>query len=608
MPAMISEVSLIFKQAWEIDNTAKPVFLPAGVYVEPSARGMYTFRLTVTDDDIATLGRQARKSGSACADTDVLIQGDPDPKFTIQRPTSNNPQISNFEDGVSIRIQYTIGDEIASDPAYEHGWKIRCTIRYNQQSLVSYQPRMIVFQVEKVSFERKDHFLWDGIMTEGIAVGNRAYGSFDVELELLDHTGNFTHVAGSIVTESEAIVIDGFRWIYPLKMAALNIQLKGTFMESGHLGTEQTGLHTGIDLGGAPGKPAEIIAVRSGRYSLSHGHWAQLQHDGPHRTLYLHGRNFVPNHGDLVLQGGKIGDMSDNGLPGFIHLHFEHRLYPPGLIRNPLFILPSIKDLQPPAVERIFIREDTGGQCDLRRNARSIPSVAHLIVRCRDRVHSKRDTELDNGPYKVEVRDANSSALLDRIEFNEISIAELPPNRPTWRHFYPVQSVYVPENPSAQNHYLPFLRLDTAPYGQAVSPIRLEVRVSDFMGGVNLQVVSIGPDVESYPNLVLANSDFEITIKNCTNNIYDNDTRAGEAMPIIVDDFHILLADDAPAGWSLSRIRSGDIGNSASKTVTLQINTNGSFAPGEYELHLIVHSNILLQVGQHLPITVRVDP
>jgi len=438
-----------------------------------------------------------------------------------------------------------------------------------------------------------EYFQWDGIITQGQNVGIYAVGAFDVWIELLDRNWQSTVVSGSLVTQDRAVVIDISRWLLPLNVSPAQVVTSGVFMESGHLGSLRTGLHGGVDMYGNIGRTPQIISARSGFYTRHGDYTISLTHAPPDTTWYLHcdiPESLNLNKGQLVLQGEQVANMSN-------HLHFEWRTSPPETCNNPLRII-SLRDECPPEINDIYLRLPTIGQAANLNNASTgINGFADLIVRCRDRAHPIRNTALDNGPFSIFVAESNGLGNWPRIEFRSFSATDHIRN-------YFSQQGQTGSTLTQNNHYLPYLRWDTAVYGLNVSPLNLAVYVADFYGQVTTRNIFLGPVLvllTSPVNPVTTSNNpgdfsFSVGIENTTSGLSG----------IINDNYHIELVGALPS-WTLSPARSGNVQNGNSLDLYITIHPNGVALRGTHNFEIVVSSNILRQVAARLPVRVEIS-
>jgi len=80
--------------------------------------------------------------------------------------------------------------------------------------------------------------------------------------------------------------------------------------------------HRGYDYAVTEG--TDVLAAADGEVTdiLPSMGQVEITHSNGYKTYYLHMNPIVVNEGDDVDQGEKIGDVSDEGAPGAIHLHF----------------------------------------------------------------------------------------------------------------------------------------------------------------------------------------------------------------------------------------------------------------------------------------------
>jgi hypothetical protein len=455
-----------------------------------------------------------------------------------------------------------------------------------------------------------------------------AVGAFDVRLELLDAAGNPTGAAGSVATEGSSVVLDYLRWLLPVSLPTSQAAASGSFMESGHGAVPH--LHGGVDIvprgvpaAGVPPPPAvlpDLRAARSGRLNRLAGatNPIQLDHAGVDRTRYLHGNNIAAhNNGDLVLQGARLAQMSNAGTIGF-HLHFEHRTEAGGTrIHNPRRII-ALWDTFRPQVDAVYIRAAAaaGAAASLTNASTGIAAEADLIVRCRDRVHPGYVSLAQMGPYGLSVAEKpNPVAAWPEIRFDSFA-----PGDPLGDYFAQQGHVGIGLPNDAINHYLLYLRWDTAAYGQRGGHLSLQVTVTDFDGQTSPWAgLSIGPEAAlvtppPQPATSSANPQpfpLEIEVRNHTYAV--NDNPANNTSFVSLDNFHIRLAG-APNGWTVAPVRTGPIGNGATaanpqggepppQRVALTIDPRATPAGGAHAFEIVVYSDILRQVGARVPVT-----
>lgn len=600
-PLSISPGGLAWAAAHGMPKTSRPVFLTAGSVIPPSDRGAYTFRLWVKDTEVADIGAYSGQNGLTSAETRVLV-GVSSPQLKIESPSTANPHISNMQDGVGIYVYYSIGDTVANAPEYAGAWVVKCTINLAQSSPVYAAGPPVgttVYEATKVSFQRVNYFTWDGRISDGPLSGLAVAGAFNVRLELLDRNWQPTGIAGSTDTANRSIVIDVDRWNLPIRGTFATAALSGAFMESGHAGDLGTRLHTGIDIVDVNGGRPDLIAARSGFYA-SAGDVIMLTHTMPDQTRYRHGDMFEPHAvGDLVLQGERLARMSDIGVPGSVHLHFEHHTFAPASIRNPLGILGLVDGIAP-AIEAVVIRRASvaGQPADLTLPSSGIDGFADLIIQCRDRAHPGRNTPLNNGPYRVMVEEANGVGVWPQIRFDSMTAAD------HLRKFFALQGQFGnPVTPA--NHYLLYLRWDTGPYGRTVSPLRLRIIVADFAGGQREHILALGPTAviaAAPPDPAMSASaphDVHLTMS-----ITNAATGIGG---LASENCHIELIG-APLGWTVTPTRSGAIANGLTSPVPLIIHLNGNVPVGLHAMSIGIYSNVILNVGMRVPLSIRITP
>ena len=604
-PLSITANTAVWNAAYELPEQPQPLFLPAYTNIPFADRGAYTFRVGVRDNDRADLGLMAGNRGSHSATTRVLL-GVGGPNLSIESPTTETPSFQNVQDGINVSIYYSIGDTIASDPAYDGAWVVKCQIiqAIESQIFPSETVGTVVFEREMVSFQRVNYFQWNGIKTHGVLPGSPAIGAFDIRMELLDRHWNSTAVAGNVATIQRAIVIDFVRWLLPVDTAFADATQSGTFMESGHAGTLGTQLHTGIDIISLGIASPDIVAARSGFYTLlgAGANWIRLTHSSPDSTHYLHGDTLEAIMADqLVVQGQRLARMSNIGTVN-AHLHFEHHTEPPLRVHNPLRLIP-LRDEVAPQIDSVAIRDSPASifdQADLNNSATGIRTFTDLIVKCRDRAHPLRDTAMDNGPYRVRVVDTSGLTNPPEIRFDTLSAI----NR-LWEFYAQQANSLAPASLTAANHFLPYIRWETSAYNKSNSPLTLRVEISDFGGRVTSHEVVVGAQC----NVVMgpanpatsaaAPAPFQVTIQ--------VENRTSGLAGVVAENFHITLMG-APVGWTVAPTRSGNLAGGAVQNVVLTIDPNGSAPAGNHPFEVVVYSEILEQVGLRLPITVTVAP
>ncbi|MCX4993574.1 M23 family metallopeptidase [Streptomyces sp. NBC_00568] len=660
-PAALTPHGPAWTAAHGLRPTATPLFLAAGTAIPPSDRGVYAFRLTVDDNEAATLGTRAGQSLTNTSDMRVMLGAQAGPGLTVLSPTSTAPYFGNFEDGVDVPVHFTVDPALVQQNAYHNGWLVRCTITLALDSPVYPSGRSqgeTVFEATTAARTGPVETIhWNGRTNRGTTTGWRAVGAFTVKLELLDSTGALpAGIAGNVTTQNRAIVLDGFRWKLPVDAPWAQTILSGGFGESGHAGGLQTRLHTGIDISAVG--PPDIVAARSGFYPPGNPnadgvHRIELTHALPDRTHYLHAdqlANYAP--GELVLQGAKLGRMS-NVSPGSldVHLHFEHRVQTPTdpgpTVRNPLGIVP-LRDVYAPEIEGVFVRQaPAAGAADMSAAHDNITGMADLVVRSRDYAHPDRlnvgPGTLLNGLHRLEVLEQNAVAAwrgirLDAIpspgDAQHVAVTHL-------RDVFALQANNLQPPPvfprTRDNHYLNYLRWNTAGYQQQGGPLRLEISVVDFSNARRRRTVVIGPDATlrtppptpATTNAAPAPFSFDIEVVNRTNNLNGAHTiNASVASPdgyqvhtctdwISNDNCHVTLAG-APPGWTISPARTGALSNGATpaspqggaaqpQVVTVTIDPHGQAPAGTHTFDIVVSSHVLRQAGSRIPVTVRVN-
>jgi murein DD-endopeptidase MepM/ murein hydrolase activator NlpD len=615
-PITLAAGSAVHNAAYGLANTVNPVFLSAGTAIPASDRGAYVFRLTVDDGEVATLGLRSGQSRTNTSDARIMLDAQAGPNLTLLSPTTQNPFLGNFEDGVDIPIYYMLGLPLTQQNAYQNGWRLRCTITQAIQSpkFPSNAAGTRVFEVITIPRPGQAEIIrWDGLETSTPTPGWKAIGAFDIKLELLDINGNLPPgIAGNVILESRAIVLDYARWLFPVEFATLQAVLSGTFGESNHLGDLGTRLHTGLDISAVG--PPNLQAARSGYYGLSNVHIIELTHAMPERTRYLHGTNLQAYiQGALVLQGARLATMSDVGVPGSVHLHFEYRIRKPTdpgpTAINPLTIVPVRDVLAPEPIEAVIIRAASavGLPADLANPSNGINAMADLIIRCRDRADPNHNTAIDNSPYRVWVVEQNPVANWPEIRFDAIDSTK------HLRDFYARQADYLQFGfpRTSDNHYLLYLRWDTTGYQRRHSPLRFTVNIADFMGSTTRRDIVFGPDavyVSGPPDPATTSAqpktfEVDVAITNWTNGLDG----------VNFDDYHLELAG-APVGWTIARkgaaagtgLRTGPINNGATRQMILIVDPNAVAPVGTHTFEIIVSSDILRQVGSRVTITARV--
>jgi hypothetical protein len=163
-----------------------------GTSVPSVCQGVWTLRLTVTDDDTP--------SATGTAETQVIIGNCPQP-VCIDSPTAVLPKYLESFQGSNVSIVYHIDSAIYDDPSFLFGMYVRLDILEHGNTTVpvfmSIDPAVL-----PVSKGGILGFNWNGFTTSGV----RPSGSkFDVRVSLLDpNLGTPVFVA----TESAAIRIE----------------------------------------------------------------------------------------------------------------------------------------------------------------------------------------------------------------------------------------------------------------------------------------------------------------------------------------------------------------------------------------------------------------
>jgi hypothetical protein len=621
IPPALAQNNPIWAGAQGIQATANPIFLSAGTPVPNTGIGIYTFRLQVDDNEKDTVSVRAGRTGTATADTRVLLGLAGGNDLSIASPTTAIPYFGNHEDGVDVAIYYTVNPPITNQAAYQNGWMVRCAIFQSIESPVipSIAVGQKVFEITQAPLPFGVQVIhWDGIDTASTLAGSKPVGAFKLRLELLDAGGNTIlgpngqPVPGSVVEQDRAIILDFVRWLLPVRMAQTKATLSGSFMESGH----GQHLHRAIDIiqtGMDP--PPDIVAARSGYYQEFNdgSNSIAITHPAPDRTRYLHSSQRAGYAaGTLALQGAYLGRMDKVGTGG-VHLHFEHRLMlGQEQFENPLGII-TLKDNFPPSIDAVFVRDaQAGGAADLTNGANSISGLAHLIVRCRDKAHpDRRPSPVENGPYRVRVVEKNGIAFWPTVAFSRCTAAN------QVSEFFALQGLGGVGNPL--HHYLPYILWNTYAYQGRGAPLFLEVWADDFVGNSTKRDIVIGPDAVSMsgpPDPAIDSTapapfDIAISVTNMTeglNSDHNNNTTFYGS-----DDYHLDL-DNAPGTWTVARVgapvgsekRTGSINNKATKGMTLRIDPHGQATPGTYVFDIVVSSNILLNLGSRVKVTARV--
>jgi murein DD-endopeptidase MepM/ murein hydrolase activator NlpD len=595
--------------AMNVGPVASPVFLLAGTVVPPEARGAYRFQLEVRDTNVATIGSTAGQPGKGFAETRVLVGGAAG-ALVIQMPTTAEPYIGNAQDGIAVTVWYSIGDALANDPAYANGWQVRLTLRQAIESPII-PGRAVgepVYVATTTSSHRVGSFAWAGTATFDILRnptpnGGRAFGAFDIELELLDRTGASTGVPASRVTMPRSIALDLFRWLIPLD-SGVTSRLTGAFMETGHAGYRATAMHGGIDLAAA-GPPA-ILAARSGfrRFVGGNTNTIEVTH-GIDRTRYLHGVAPVAYPANaLVVQGAPLATMGSAGTVG-AHLHFQMEAVDAnqntiGLV-NPLFQI-GIRDTQVPSIDRVLVRAAGLPGADLTQPAVDIAGQVDVIVLCRDNADPAYQSA--NGsflaPFGLELTDGGAPA-------GSFSFDALDDTLHASR-YYATQSIGAyPAGNVADRYYLLYLRLATAGYA-ATGPRTYTARVRDFGGRAVARPFVIGGDAQiTFAPAVPATTHaapapFGLTVR-VDNRLSQLDATVAAAAAS--DNFYLSLVG-APAGWTVSPARTGAIGGGASAAVAVTIDPHGVAPAGNHAFDLVIASGILHDVRTRVAITVTV--
>ncbi|HBP90319.1 MAG TPA: hypothetical protein DD706_21820 [Nitrospiraceae bacterium] len=639
-PATANPNSVVEVAASGLADIPDPLFLPLGTVVSVEEQGMYTFRVKVTDNEIATTGLRIGLPGEHSAFTRIYLAAAP-PQLSIIGPTTSSPYISNWDDSqggglfnqeaapnIDIPIYYSLGN-VGNSPVYGGAWIVRLTIRQSMVYPYGSSPPMgaVVYRTEKVSPNPVDSFVWDGIITEGDVfggnyVGWKAIGAFTIELELLDRDGNPAAKPGYPgdfyrITENNAIAIDYHRWWYPVRLKRDDIRMTGAFMESGHAGDFGTRLHAGIDIGSrrTPGTsenlPTHVVAAASGLFEKGTGHPMRVKHSRTLTTRYLHCANPLNlSNGTLVLQGAKLGDMSDVGTKrGNIHLHFEYQVLVGDelVIMNPLTILDLRDDhlfIRPPhpgeypQIVGVYLRraEPANQPARLAALPTGIVNQADIIVHCRDRAHPDHISGTGSylAPFGMRIND--SAGMFNRsFEFWYF----IPGTNPHLDDFFTAEGQARPGN--ANSNYQLYMR-GRPPVGREGGPVSIVVEVYDFVGHIARETIIVGADVRLVsglpdPAITPEYDFFPVTIEviNRTENVAD-----------VIDNFHIELAG-APSGWTVRPSRTDELEIGVPTNVDLTIDSNGNKPAGIHDFYLVTYSDILDGVGTRVPISVRVQ-
>ena len=639
-PPTISKAGVVWANAQNLPSEQTPSFLSAGTKIPQSDRGNFSFRLLVDDGETATIGLKAGQTGQAVAECRVLLGADTGANLSLLSPTKASPFLGNFEDGVDIPIYYTVGQAILSNPAFQNGWAVRCTIRQSVEGFflttaLSGDP---VHEITQVPLPFSVEMIrWDGRDTVSpLCLGSPANGAFKVRLDLVDCNGNVAkdangrQLAGTFVEEDNAIVLDKFRWLMPVGGASSDVMQSGAFMESGH-----GGVHGGVDLTSSQvlrglAQP-DFVASRSGFYGFLADAYntVVLTHAKPDTTYYLHGVNLaVIANGNLVLQGQRLGTVGATGTVA-AHHHFEHHTTNPEVKWNPLAIITAI-DVFAPTIEGIFMRQAQVPAvpvtpASLLAAALGISGSVDFIIRCRDRAHPDRPhsaSSVENGPYRVWLREYTPTGIVERpgLRFDFCTAATRVGDS------FALQGVNSPLGGAndLRNHYLPYLRIDTTAYQASSGPLKFDVCVADFRGNTAVQTIVLGPDASlSTPPPDPATTHASpgpfvigIQVINRTDKLNSN-SNAQPADPdfwLASDDYHLSLAN-APAGWTVSRTgapaasaqRTGPISNGNTQVVQLTIDPHGHAPVGTCNIEVVVSSNILTDVASRVAISVRIS-
>jgi murein DD-endopeptidase MepM/ murein hydrolase activator NlpD len=636
LPATADPNGVVGLAATNIPTVSQPLLIAAGTQVPARDYGMYELRLTVKDNEVATVGIRAGQSGEHSSTTRIFLQASP-PTVSILYPTSNAPFIQNWDNQIdgrlSIPIYYSLGD-VGNSAAYGGAWIVRLTIRQAIAYPYGSSPPVgtVVYEAEKVSPNPIDSFLWDGFIAEGDVYasnykGWRALGAFTIELELLDRDGNPVARPGLpgdyySIKETNALAIDYFRWGYPVVLDWESIRLTGAFMESGH-GGPPGHIHAGIDIGRhrtiAGDQPTDVVAVATGFYQRvgAEGQGVntmKLIHNVSETTVYLHCANRLDrSDNSMVLQGTKLGDMSNIGTTA-PHLHFEYHSTERGFleIKNPLGIL-FLRDDQYiggepyPKIIGVYLRRAEPANQPARMAAlgTGIENFVDVIVHCRDKAHPDyvSTTGMYLGPYGVRLVNVNGFINAE-MEFSSF----VPLNNPQLTQYCTSESVNTPA--SAANHHQLYFRCPVPvgmfPNYRATGPVSFMVEVYDIVGHSTIQVISVGTDVRLLPVAnnppnpaltVAGGNTFQLTIEVIGRTHYV----AGAN-----DDFHIDLIG-APQGWTVSPTCTGVLPTGVPNNISLTIDSHGLKPAGTYNFQIVVYSDILSGVGTQVAINARVQ-
>lgn len=572
----------IITAANNISLSADPLFLPAGTQVLPEEMGTYSLKLEVTDNDLIGYGIHSQRYGTDHNFIDITFSRQQF-NFEIIYPTESN-RIFVYRNN-EVRIQYSISDVIANNEEFEGLWTIRCRIKIAEVSPLTNVGAVgeVVFDIQEVSYEQYGEIIWNGTRSDGSNVD----GLFDLELELLDKNGNSTGNPDNKIVQAKAIIIDPFDYKLPLACPINQIVVTGVFMEAAHGNPPNTHLHGGIDLRDQTSTP-DVIAMKSGYYQrqFDNTNTMEIEHGNSYnsfRTQYLHCTN-LPNisQGQLILQGTKLGVQGAAGT-GVAHLHIQHRIDTAKM--NPYFIMNTLLDSTKPVISGIFLRRGVTPGADLNNAATGINGFADFIIYC----HDPR-TGGQNSIYSLWIFDNFADYS---FEFNELLITD------TEAKFYTAQSF---GNNNTQ--YLPYLRVDTGPYGTNDSPLLIEVTVRDAQGNQEFKQIVIGPtctldDIPMSAPAAAGSFNIQLTIKNELQNIHVSP----DNLQLVTDRFHFALLN-APTNWTISpgvlNMAAG-----AEMSFNLTVSTNGNTPGGRPSFDLHVFSDILNRVGTVIPCSIQ---
>jgi len=209
-PVNVDSTSLAYTLATTLPPINYPIFLPRGTIVEPHNQGVYQFKLTVTDNDVADIGIFYGLAGKDDAVTTVAVMAPP-PNLTITSPTNAAPSISNAVVGGGTRIVYWIGNSAATSGSLGGAWMLRLVITQARNWAVSLNPvpvGTVVHEATRIDPQLHGNFFWNGSITNPNPAlnGRTAEGTFHVRLELLDRFSNATADPTTVVSENECIV------------------------------------------------------------------------------------------------------------------------------------------------------------------------------------------------------------------------------------------------------------------------------------------------------------------------------------------------------------------------------------------------------------------